>query len=86
MGESGGAYPRGGTYFKFWLTGGALIRRGRLLVGKRGISRIYGIFNHDEETSRVFSTSYNVFFSIIVAAFHNHVTIYKTTLRLHSPL
>ena len=31
-----------GTYFKFWPTGGALIRRGRLLEGGAD-SRIYGI-------------------------------------------
>ena len=34
MGEGeGGAYSRGGAYFKFRLIGGALIRRGRLFEG-----------------------------------------------------
>ena len=31
----GGAYSRGGAYFKFRPIGGALIRRGRLFEGRR---------------------------------------------------
>ena len=45
-GEEGGAYSRGGAYFKFWPIGGALIRRGRLFEGGGGgdNSKIYGIW------------------------------------------
>ena len=35
-GRGGGAYSRGGAYFKFRLIGGALIRRGRLFEGGGG--------------------------------------------------
>ena len=36
-GELGGrgGFSRGGAYFKFWLMRGTLIRRGRLLEGRR---------------------------------------------------
>ena len=45
-GEGGGAYLRGGAYFKFRPIGEALIRRGRLIVGGGANLKIYGISVH----------------------------------------
>jgi len=43
-GREGGCLFEGGTYFKFWLTGGVLIWRGRLFEGGAN-SRIYCTYN-----------------------------------------
>ena len=46
MGGGGGAYLRGGAYFKFRPIGEALIRRGRLIVGGGANLKIFGISVH----------------------------------------
>ena len=43
LGEEGGAYLKGGTYYKFWALGGALIRSGCLFEAAGVNSSIYFI-------------------------------------------